>query len=342
MKNRITFFLLAFQSLFVSAQTLNITSVEVCAAQEVLLPITGTSLLNMGALTLFIGFDTNNLVFDTILNLDNQLAGVSINLMTNPTQLALAWSSTTPANIPSGKLFDIKFISSGQTAPVSYNPGCELADPSGTIIPATYTGGAVNSALPIINQQPQNQTIIEGSNAQFSISSPNALSFNWMESQDHGTSWLTLEDNSIYSGTHSSLLTINQVPLAFNQYLYKCLLIRESCQEISVSAVLNVDEMTTTLGENHSSIKYFRIKPTPVIDQACIEYNLACGSNVALQVFTLTGSTIFKQEFLSQNSGLHHIVINTLNWQPGLYFVRLCQDNGVDHSDHLIKMIKAG
>ncbi len=342
MSNRIALFLLAFQGLSVSAQTLSIDNAEVCAAQEVLLPVSGTTLTNVGALTLFIGFDPNLLSYDTVINVDPLLAGMSFNLMTSPFQLACAWSSTAPISISSGKLFDIRFVSNGQTAPVSYNPGCELADPSGTVIPAAYISGAVNSGLPLITLQPSNVTTTEGNDASFTVSSPNALSYFWMESQDSGASWMTLEDNSIFTGTHTSNLLINQVPLSFNTRLYKCALIRNNCQEVSGSALLTVDALSGINPRKTPGIQDIKVSPVPFSDHLSMDFVLGAMTTISMTAFNMEGIPVFTREFSSLPTGRHHININTAGWQPGVYVVTLCDERSGPPAGFRYRVIKTG
>jgi hypothetical protein len=323
------------------AQTVTIETVEVCAGQEVFLPVTAASLENVGALTLYIGFDTTNLVFSSIENIDPQLSGMSANLMTTPPQLAFAWSNTTAINFTNGKLFDIKFISNGQSASVFYNPGCEIADPSGTAIPAAYGNGAINSGLPVITLQPGNSTITEGGQTVFTVISPNATSFFWRESQDQGTSWMTLEDEGIYSGTHSPQLSIGPVPLNYNNYQFQCVLSGATCQIYSTPATLHVDELTGSF-ELSSDFKHksISISPVPFTDQTTVSFNMPADGDARLQVTDCMGQIISEIELPSQQKGYHHILFDTRAWHPGVYFITMSLNIAHERSFKVVKTIK--
>ncbi|MDP1622509.1 MAG: cohesin domain-containing protein [Bacteroidales bacterium] len=323
-----------------SAQTININQVDVCAGQEVLLPVTGASLLNVGAITLFIGFDTTNLTYLSIENIDPQLTGMSMNMMTSPSQLAFAWSSTTPINFPSDKLFDLKFISSGQSAPVYFNSGCEFANPVGGVIPVIYSAGAVTSNLPTIVIQPTDTTIIEGGHAIFTVGSPNALSYFWMESQDHGTSWLTLEDDGTYTGTHTDKLSIYPVPLSFDRNQYQCVLIRENCQITSIPVMLSVDALTSAETLNNPDIKDLFISPVPFNDHATIEFTMPSDGNARILALSCVGQIVSEIDLPAYPKGHHHILLNTSDWRPGIYFVKLIMTYSNQKSFKVIKSIK--
>jgi len=340
MKSKLIFFFLFVQCSFMSAQTVNINTVEVCAGQEVLLPVTAASLLNVGALTLFIHFDTTNLTFLSIENVDPQLMGMSANLMSVPSQLAFAWSSTTPVNFPNNKLFDLKFITTGISAPVSYNPGCEIADPTGMVLPVVYINGAVNAGLPVISSQPKDTTVIEGARAFFSISSPNAISCFWKESQDHGTSWLTLENSGIYSGTTTTHLSIFPVPLSFDKYQYQCVLTRGDCLSLSNPATLSVDALTPTENLSSPGKKDLFISPVPFNDHTSIEFTLPEDGNIVLQVMSCLGQLVSEIELPFQSKGHHHILLNTSEWRPGGYFLKYTLLSTNQKSYQVVKIIK--
>jgi hypothetical protein len=342
MKSTFTiFFLLFLQCSFLPAQTVTIQTVEVCAGQEVFLPVTAASLVNVGALTLYIGFDTNNLSFVSIENVDPQLSGMSTNLMTAPSQLAFAWSNTTAINFTNGKLFDIKFISTGQSALVYYNPGCEIADPSGTAIPATYGNGAINSGVPLILSQPANSIITEGGHTVFTVISSNTGSYFWRESQDFGTSWITLEDEGIYSGTHTSQLSVGPVPLSYNNYQFQCVLAGTICQTYSVPATLQVDELTgsSDLSSDREN-KSIYISPVPFTDHTTVNFNMPADGDARLQVVNSVGQIISEIELPFQQKGYHHILLDTRDWNPGVYFIRLTLNIAHGKSFKTVKTIK--
>jgi hypothetical protein len=340
MKSTITIFFLFLQCSFLPAQTVTVQTVEVCAGQEVFLPVTANSLANVGALTLYIGFDSTNLSFVSIENIDPQLSGMSANLMTSPMQLAFAWSNTTAINFINEKLFDIKFISNGQSAPVFYNTGCEIADPSGTAIPTTYNNGAINAGQPIIELQPTNTTVTEGEPVQFSILSTNTISYFWRESQDQGTSWLVLEDDGTYTGTHSSQLFIHNVPLSFNNYQYQCVVSGAICQNYSNPAILTVDELTTVASGLNIDNKSISISPVPFSDQTTVNYYMSADGDARLMVMNCVGQIVSEIELPSQQKGYHHILLNTRNWHPGVYFVKISLNFTQKEFIKIIKTIK--
>jgi hypothetical protein len=340
MKNKLLFFFLFLQYSFLSAQTLTINTVEVCAAQEVLLPVTSSSLLNIGALTLYIGFDTTNLSFVSIENVDPQLSGMSTNMMAAPSQIAFAWSSTSAINFTDGKMFDLKFSSTGQTAQVFYNPGCEIADPNGATISVTYTNGLVNDGLPVISAQSNDTSVTEGGHAMFSVSSANAIAYFWKESQDNGTSWLTLEDDATYSGTHTNNLSISPVPLSFNNNQYQCVLSGENCQAITAPVKLSVGTLTSSGNVPDPCKKFIQISPVPFTDHTTIEFTLPENGSAYIQVLDCLGRSVDEITLPALLKGYHHIALSTSDWHPGVYFIKIMLIHANEQSPQLIKVIK--
>ncbi|MEI6436650.1 MAG: T9SS type A sorting domain-containing protein [Bacteroidota bacterium] len=325
MKFQFVIFFLVFQCNLMSAQIASISTMEICAGQEVFVPVSGYALSDIGALTFYIDFDTNNLTFLSVENIDLQLSGMSVNLMVNPKQLAFAWSNTVPISFINTKLFDIKFVSNGQSSVVHYNTGCELSDTGGVVIPVTFIDGAINSGLPIIISNPHDTTVFENGIANFITDAPNASSYLWRESKDNGVSWIALDDNEIFSGTHTRSLTISQIPIAFNNYFYQCVLYRGVCQINSNPARLTVDEFSGISVESIINSQNFSVSPVPFREFLTIKFMLEKQCNVKISSINIMGQLVANIELPSQSEGSHYIKINTVNWLSGLYFVRMEQ-----------------
>lgn len=340
MKNNVISFLLFFLSLNLTAQICSIESMEICAGQEVLLPVYGKSLPSVGALTLFIGYDTINLSFQSIENINPQLIGLSVNLMLNPTQLAFAWSNTEPVSLLDEKLFDIKFTANGNSSFVNYNTGCELSDTDGVVIPVTYLSGGIISGIPVIGLNPHDTTIFEGGTGRFSIMASNALNYSWRESQDNGISWITLDDNEIYSGTQTNILTISAVPYSFNNYLYQCFAIHNLCQTISGSAKLSVDQFSGSSDNHNSNVSGLVVEPQPFHDNTKIGFYLPCTSNIQILVRNCIGKLVVEENYPSLEEGYHYINIQTSDWNSGIYLLHLVQVLPESRSDKILKIIR--
>lgn len=91
----------------------------------------------------------------------------------------------------------------------------------------TPNGNYIIATPIIITKQPENQTVCELQKATFSIES-NADTFQWQVSTDSGNSWNALTDNTIYSGTKTTSVTIQKTSLTMNNYEYRVLINRNN------------------------------------------------------------------------------------------------------------------
>jgi gliding motility-associated-like protein len=123
-----------------------------------------------------------------------------------------------------------------------------------------YTSPNVNyiTIAPITLNNPfENVNFCENETNSINIDST-ADSFQWQASID-GSTWSSLSNNTIYTGTATKELQIKNTPLTFNNYQYRVLLSREgnSCTEQASNAVtLTVNPLPT-------------IKTNPVILKQC-------------------------------------------------------------------------
>jgi hypothetical protein len=341
-KFTLLFSLLFFYACFLPAQTASLTigTVTVCAGQEVLVPVDALNLLNVGAITLFITFDTTKLTYLSLENIDPQLSGMNYNFITNPPQLAIAWSNTIPVNFGQGKFFDIRLHSDGENTPISFSSGCEIADVSLVIIPTNYVNGSIEFGVPIITNQPHDTTITEGHDASFSVASPNATNYVWRESHDNGSTWILLNDGGVYSGTHSSQLNLTQVPFSFNGYNYRCTLIKSSCSSDSYSAKLNVDSLTTIGEVNQQFGCLGQNQPNPFFTSTTIEYCLPETGCVTLKIFDNFGKEIKRLVNTTQSKGQYSIKYDAGNLPGGIYFYAIEFQNSMSGFTRYRKMVK--
>ncbi|MBU0765860.1 MAG: fibrobacter succinogenes major paralogous domain-containing protein [Bacteroidetes bacterium] len=98
----------------------------------------------------------------------------------------------------------------------------------------------IGCMYPGISVPPVNDTIINsGENISFSVSATGSkLYYKWQESIDGGSTWEMLSDGGTspnYSGVHSNILSMTNVPLDYDGYQYRCLIIN-ACGDILTDA----------------------------------------------------------------------------------------------------------
>ncbi|WP_298145860.1 T9SS type B sorting domain-containing protein [Flavobacterium sp.] len=92
-----------------------------------------------------------------------------------------------------------------------------------------------------VTQQPQDVTACQTFTAQFSVQTNAIAGYQWQESSD-GLTFVDLPENSVYQGTQTATLTINNLQPAINNFRYRARLLQtaNACGDFSASATLTV------------------------------------------------------------------------------------------------------
>lgn len=232
-----------------SAQTafLSLDDVTSCPVNDITITLHAEDLLNVGAITLYIGYDTAVLEYDGHGNVHPQFTGIISNPVTVPTtQINIAWSSASGGNLSSGTLLELYFVYKGGTSELTFNPGGDITDVNLLPIPFTTEDGSA-SIRPYITEHPQHAIVSAGVNAIFSVAATDAETWQWQEY--NGSEWQDLQNNAGYQNVDGPELTIIETPQNLDGYWYRCLLTDGGiCDAISDSAMLTVlPELTAML-----------------------------------------------------------------------------------------------
>jgi hypothetical protein len=234
-------FLFSF-SMHAQQATATIQTVTECPGNEVVVSLDVENFINVGAMTLYIGYDTAQLQFETITNIHPSFAGIFFNAMVYPQpQIGISFSSLYGTSLPSGKLFDMVFNYIHEEAPLVFNSGCELTTPDFQNIPVTYTDGGVNPLIHITNQ-PADTTVYLSLPASFTVAVSGGESFQWQRSTNAGVSYSNLNNGSVYQGVNTAELLIQNTNQFINGSLYKCRITTGDCIVFSDSALLTLVE----------------------------------------------------------------------------------------------------
>ena len=238
MRITIVILIIALQPLLMKSQTAIATlgNIASCAGEDVLVPMDVVDFNDVGAMTIFIGYDTNLAVFNSILNINPQIPGfISYNDIGG--QVNIAYSNPNPFYISGEKLFDLSFTYLYDSTLLTFNPGTEIANTMLEIIPLESYSGSIFNSIEIINQ-PDSVQSYPNNDVFFKITSEGNTTYQWQE--DSGSGWTNLQNNGPYSGVNSDSLSISNVPLSFNENLYQCILTYEECTLVSDIALLEV------------------------------------------------------------------------------------------------------
>lgn len=243
-------FSLFLASLAVMAQPafLSLDEVTSCPGSDITVTLHVEDFFNVGAITLYIGYDSTVLEYDGHGNVNPQFMGLISNPVTAPaTQVNIVWSSTNAGNISNGTLLELYFIYKGGSSDLTFNPGCDLTSVNLLPIPFTTQDGSASIGPPYITANPQNKVVTAGSNAAFSVVATGASTYQWQEFD--GSEWYDLQNGAGYQNVNGSQLTIVQTPIELDGYWYRCFLTANgACEAMSDSAMLTVlPELTALL-----------------------------------------------------------------------------------------------
>ncbi|MBU0764978.1 MAG: hypothetical protein KJ607_09105, partial [Bacteroidetes bacterium] len=140
----------------------------------------------------------------------------------------------------------------------------------------------LNCIYPTIVTQPEDEALSgAGGDASFTVEAIGSkLYFKWQESNDGGITWKMLADggaNPQYAGTYSGTLSLTDVPVQYNSYRYRCLVINACGDELSAPAQILMWDCGQPLVDARDSKSY----NTVVIGSQCwMAQNLNIGTMI--------------------------------------------------------------
>jgi hypothetical protein len=329
LRNRVSMMLIAFlllQPVVYSQLSVGINDQFECKSTEILVPVLVSDFNNVVSITLYIEVDTTGLHYEAMVNPDIALEGGTLLESFSDTNgknvITVTWTRFTPVSIASGSLFDLKFYYKGGSPAMNFSNDCEIVLSDLSIVEnVIYTDGKIET-LEILSQ-PQHQTVVENNPVKFSITQQGATAYQWQ--QNSGNGWNDLTDTQGFSGSDTSELMINSVPLDFDQHLFRCFVSLNDCFETSDSAVLLVSPLGIASGE--AGMSGISVYPNPCNDKLNFVINTSAKCT-SVELVSLLGKTvIYLPAFELQNGNVQSIFTGDL--QPGIYFLQFNRENGL-------------
>jgi hypothetical protein len=267
MRFKLAILIIFFQPIIMKSQnaTATIGNVNSCEGDTMLAPVNVTNFIDIGAMTFYIGYDTNSAKFLSLQNINSAIpGGISFNASNG--QIGIAYSNPNPFSIDNDKLFDLRFRFVGDSTLLPFKPGTEIANSNLETIPLDTFSGSIKNSIRLISQPdsvvqsyPDNDVILK-------VTSLGFPEYQWQE--NNGSGWNDLQNNQVYSGVNNDTLTIHDIPLSYNGYLYRCVLSAGNCTVISDIALVEVALAfpAATLGLLNSCPEYNVVEPLLVGD----------------------------------------------------------------------------
>jgi hypothetical protein len=170
---------------------------------------------------------------------------------------------------------------------------------------------------PQINFSPVDTTVLENENATFVVQTNIDSVYTYQWQVNTGTGFTNLSNSSIYSGVDNDTLIVNNVPLNFDNFQYRCEISNSICISISDTAHLHVSVLSSMNDFNMLMKHVIKITPNPAVEIINIETNsLSIGKQ--LKIYDILGNLRFCKTIQERNFS-----IPTNTFTKGIYFIQI-------------------
>jgi hypothetical protein len=199
-------------------------------------------------------------------------------------------------------------------------------------ITTLYNGCAGNG----ITVQPSNASVNVGTNAQFTINTASGSTYQW-QSNPLNTGWVSLINNSTYSGVTSNTMTVTNTTVSNHNQPFRAIVNAGGCIDTSdVAQIIIGDTCLTTVTDtliinttlslpapnNENTILIY---PNPASDHITIDNgNFAAMAGYSIKIENNAGQQVFQSLI---NQAQFYVDLSTWTGN-GLYFVHLIDAQG--------------
>lgn len=310
-------------SLIFTQTSVNLEDYDGCKG-EFSLPLFITDFEDVSAFSIGIEIDTAVVELIDLANVHQDLASGNLEAGVNESDeiLAITWVSMNPVNIEDAKLFEIRFQLKNGFVSLDFTENCEIVRSDLSVIEdVEYTNGSL-LALGSLTIDPWTNEIAPGEDAVFALPGEyTEFGYQWQEKKpDEG--WMNVNENGTYSGVQTPVLTIHNVPLSFNNRLYRCMISNTECAEPTNAAELNVSVGLDEKDEKEA----FDIEAYPNPAYEKLSYIIKGVNNFSEAEVFLTD--IYGQVLVRKKNiidGENYLRLDHL--PSGFYFLRLLNEN---------------
>jgi len=325
----------------VHTQTMQIGHVQSCIGTIANIPVNMSAIPNIGAITLFIGYDTSMVDSVFLSNINPLASGTMYNDIRVPVngprigKIGISWidNAGEGVNFNAGLFAVLNFrVISGGNIPVNFMTNCEIADSAGDPININYSNGSLAvPENPVINMQPLPLTLNTTQNGFFSVGASDYDSIQWQINQ--GSGWGNIQDNQIFQGGKEDTLHVLQPSLALDGASFRCMLSNTCVSIVSDAVMLHV----TVLSGNDFEVMNAGIYPNPFIDGITIEISSSAFVE-EINLFAADGRLTRKMNVQKQDE--HFSIKHLHGLEKGIYYIQIVCSIRMNKRNYTYKLVK--
>ena len=201
----------------------------------------------------------------------------------------------------------------------------------------SYEASVHVNLSPSITFNPINDTICDGESTTFSVSASNATLFRWQVSLNSGTVWNNITaagTNPIYSGWNGALLGINNVVVANDGLVYRCI-VSGTCLpgDTTTNAILKVTSLPTITSHPSNAMVCVAHDTTFTVNATGtgIIYQWQVNTGVSWTNITSAGSNPTYVGWTTKVLHVHNVIISDNGYK---YRCIVKKDNCIRNSDN--------
>ena len=301
---------------------ISLSPVVGCQGNTLEIPVVATDLVDVGAITLFIDYNKESLVFDTLTAVNNNLSGLIYNDIELPQgitpsgKIGISWSGFNPVSFSGDELFVLSFTFLGQNDSLVFSSDNEIADFDANIMPVNYVNSTISLSEEVsITQQAENLSIYDDESGSFSVEGINISGYNWEYYMDN--QWIAVPDNNIFSGQDTNTLSICSPDLTLDGVFFRCNV--EGCNSMYSDSVQLF--IQPHLIKNIAKAESIKVFPNPAQGFVIIDVSSINNGSYKLSIQNLMSETYSVVYERINGNNRTNITIDTQDIAPGVYFI---------------------
>lgn len=244
-----------------------IPEVAGCVNEKLLVPVYVDDFNDIEAFTLHVVVDTTKVAFIDVEQAHEALSSGALlsNLQDNGQPvISVVWVGNSAVNLHDTALFYLHLKLLGSQADFEFSEDSELVLSDYTLAEETVFSGGQLKQWDDLNPALSDSSLSEGQSVNISLPGLYGMQYQWQITS--GDEWINLNDNSLYEGTSSETLSVQDVTDEMRNKAFRCILSAGSCTDLSGEVMLKFAPLAIDEGDgvNNSFVRFY---PNPVAER---------------------------------------------------------------------------